>query len=353
MYCRVHKIKRLTYTRFVGSYSSRALSYFVVLVTVLMMGFLSVKVSAADYDVTATVPFDPPTIAAVFDPSLNGMTVNTNTTTVFGTCQFMAPTTIVSIWRTGSLIGSVNCEPSGTFSLSIPLNVGPNTLIAKSSSLSNNYGPDSSPIVINYTVASSPGTNTAPTPSTSAQTPTSSNPISQPASADSDLNITTPTPFVLLDDKKEASIQLVIKGGKGPYTVSINWGDGTTESSVVADLGTFSFKHAYETEGIYKVVASVMDVLGASKVYQFVVSATSLPGLPNLVTNSTNTTDDTLRLYMYSIGLIFLLVLILIVLTSFWLGRRYEYHELRDRLLERPKQQILKVRNRNSRNREL
>lgn len=315
----------------------------------LCFGMLTspIRASAVDYDVTATVPFSPPTIAAAFDASLSGKTVTTDTTSVFGSCQFMSPTTIVSIWRDGNLIGSVNCSSGGAFQLNIGLNLGSNTLIARTSSLSNNYGPDSSSIVMTYTIPSSPGNPNQPTP-TPTPTPTPSPPSSlapgpQSSSPASDLTITTPTPFVLLDDRKEAAIQIVIKGGKGPYNVSINWGDGTTESSVIADLGTFSFKHAYEAEGVYKVVATVMDVLGASEVYQFVVSATSLPGLSNLVTSSAGQTDTTLRLYMYVIGLIFLLFLIIIILTSFWLGRRYEYHELRDRLVVRPKQRILNV----------
>lgn len=301
------------------------------------MSLGSLRVMAADYDVTATVPFSPPTQPAVFDPSLQGKTVNTESTSVFGTCEHLTPTSIVSIWRAGNLIGSVNCEVSGTFQVSIQLLVGSNTLIARTSSLSNNYGPDSTPITITYVLPSSP--TPSPTPSASPSPAPPASP-SAPASG-SDLSITTPEPFVLLNEDNQAAIQVIVKGGKGPYTISINWGDGTTESSVVADIGTFAFKHDYESQGIYKVVATVMDVLGASEVYQFIVSATALSGLPGIGPNETGATENNLRLYMYILGSVFLLFLTLVVATSFWLGRRYEYHELKNRIITVPKQKFI------------
>lgn len=306
-----------------------------ILVSLSLAQVSVVPVFAADYQVTATVPFNPPAQPAVIDPALNGKTVDTALTLINGICEHVAPATIVSIWRDGTSIGSVNCELSGTFQLSVSLKVGSNTIIARSSSLSNDYGPDSSPVTINYTPPLvTPSPPTTPRPSTS--TPTSTDTVA------SDLTIGTPTPFVIMDEENAAAIQVIIKGGKGPYTVTINWGDGTTESSVVADLGTFSFKHQYADNGIYKVVATVTDVLGASEVYQFVVSALSLPSSESeRPANTTQPNDNGNTILYVVIGLIFVLFLILLLASTFWLGRRYEYRALKDVIIKQPSQRFL------------
>lgn len=276
------------------------------------------KAMAASYDVTASVAYPAPTQASVFDPSLNNSTSAVELLEVFGTCQYIAPASIVVIYRGSTKLGSVNCEPNGTFRMNVTLEPGENSLIARISNVSGNYGPDSTPIAVTYAPQSSgQGQSTVESPA-------------------SDLTITTPEAFTILDDENVGTIQVTVGGGRGPYTIAINWGDGTTESMVVPDAGTFSFRHTFESKGVFKVVATVTDVLGVSKVYQFIVTSTSVPATEQSTQKTVIVTEKSkIKWYVIALGGFILIAgLIIIGLTSFWLGRRYQYRKLQDRLVE-------------------
>ncbi len=276
------------------------------------------RVSAASYDVSASVAFPAPTQPAVFDNSLANAVSENEVFEVFGTCEYNPPTTIVVIMREVTILGSVNCESNGTFRLDVTLVRGNNNLIARSSSISGNYGPDSSPLSVSY----------APKPA---------EPGAPEASVDSDLTITSPEAFTSLDDENTGTIQITVGGGKGPYTIAINWGDGTTETLMVPDAGTFSFRHTFLSKGIFKVVATVTDVLGVSKVYQFIVSSMSLPSDATEVETSQPAViqkNEGMKWYVIAGGAALLATtLVIIGLSSFWLGRRYQYRKLKDRLI--------------------
>lgn len=301
-------------------------------VSIVLMGAAPSTVSAASYDVTASIPYPAPTTAAIIDPSLDGKDSPVDLFTVFGTCEHLSPASIVSLWRGLQLLGSVNCEPSGTFSLVITLISGANTIIARTSSLSENYGPDSTPVTISYTppLVVNPGQPTNTPPKTA-------QPSTDP------LFVTSPTPFEILHEDKGVTIKIVVSGGKGPYNISVNWGDGSTETSVVADIGSFSFKHVYEENGIYKVVATVTDVLGESKVYQFIVASTSVPQADSVEQKTDRqvvVADNGVQLLLVWTVILLILLLFLGMLTSFWLGRRYEYNELKDRTIARSRKRL-------------
>ena len=269
---------------------------------------------------TAAVAHATPSQAAVFDSSLNSARSAVELFEVFGTCEFVAPTSIVVIYRDATRLGSVNCEANGTFRMTITLIVGDNNLFARTSNVDGNYGPDSAPITVIY----------APQSSVSPNTP------KQEESQSSDLTITSPEPFSTLTDDNVSTIQVTVGGGSGPYTIAINWGDGSTETLVVPDPGTFSFRHTYVQGGIFKVVATVTDVLGVSKVYQFIVTSTSMPAdLQEPADAKPAAHKGGIKWYVLAAGTVVLLAgILLICLTSFWLGRRYQYRKLRDRLVD-------------------
>lgn len=274
--------------------------------------------SAASYDVSASVAFPAPAQPAIFDNLLANIVSENEVFQVFGSCEYNPPTTIVVIMRETTILGSVNCESNGTFRLDVTLVRGNNNLIARSSSISGNYGPDSSPLSVSY----------APRPV---------EPGAPEASVDSSLTITSPEAFTTLNDENIGTIQITVGGGRGPYTIAINWGDGTTETLMVPDAGTFSFRHTFLSTGIFKVVATVTDVLGVSKVYQFIVSSMSLPSdvaKVETVQPVTTQRNDGVKWYIIAGGVALLATaLIIIGLSSFWLGRRYQYRKLKDRLI--------------------
>jgi hypothetical protein len=286
---------------------------FISAVTVLLVLFAPLRGSAESYDVTAAVPFRVPDMAAVIDPSFQGMNTGSDVLEIFGTCQHVNPTSIVSIWRLGDLVGSVNCEANGTFRLNIGLSIGANSLIARSSNLEGSYGPDSGDVTVTYTLKT-PG---QPIPS-----------------GQSELELSSLTPYETLDESNGVTIQITVGGGQGPYTIVINWGDGSTETLLVDDPGTFSFKHVYVEPGIYKVVATVTDILGVSKVYQFIVASTSPPA-PETEEQKVSAVEKSdngfLKLLIHAGGLIAGLA---VLFSSFSFGRRYQFKKLEPRLRE-------------------
>ena len=228
-----------------------------VLRPIVLLAFLvlSVPAGATSYDVSAIVPYPAPTIAATIDSSLNGITVQSPVFRLFGTCQYLAPATIISIYRGVLPVGSTSCGVDGKFQIDVSLSEGANSILVRSSSITDGYGPDS--LVGSVTL-------TMPV-----ETPTQ---IAEKQKVSSDLLISTDTPFVALTElHRTATIGVVISGGDTPYTVQLNWGDGTIESRTVDAAGTYTFTHEYLKPGTYRAVAVVTDVKGAQREYYFAV----------------------------------------------------------------------------------
>ncbi len=287
-------------------------------ILVLMSVSFPLQAGADSYDVTASIPYPAPTIAAVIDPSFDGRAVESDVLEVFGTCQDIYPSSIVSLWRGGSLIGSVNCEANGTFRLNVSLLVGQNTIIARTSSLSNAFGPDSNATTVTYTPPA-PSQQTATNPTVPSQ---------------SQLEISSAEPFALLDDGNGVTIQIIVGGGLGPYTIVVNWGDGSTETLLVDDPGTFSFKHVFTDPGVYKVVATVTDILGVSKIYQFIVASTASPVASPVDKPTLEVVEESNKLLLYSVYGIILFLLLFVLVSSFLLGRRYQFKKMEAQIAE-------------------
>lgn len=223
------------------------------------------EASAASYDVNASVPFAAPTQAAVFTSGLDGATVTNAELVLTGACELRNPNTSVSIWRGGIVLGSAPCN--GSFSVSVVLQEGSNTLIARSASVSNNYGPDSTPISVTLQLPPTPTPNVPPQPGT----PITPTPETINAGAESALLVSPSQPYSVMNTENEIAMDIVVSGGRGPYTIQINWGDGVQETKVVEQLGLHRFTHVYSKPGTYTVKGAIRDVLGAVTTFTYAV----------------------------------------------------------------------------------
>lgn len=246
------------------------------------------QTNAGSYDVNARVNFPAPTQAAVIDSDLDNVTVENALFTIEGACEIGSPNFIVSIVRNSVAIGSANCDANGRFSVDVSLSSGLNTLIARSASISHLYGPDSSPINVTLnlpppvtpTDSSNPTTPESGTPTTNTNTPGSSsaakltpqqyNAINQ--GARKNLRINTTEAFSVINEDKSTSIDVIVEGGNSPYTITINWGDGSVDSKVVDQPGKYTFTHIYNKIASYRVTGEVRDVVGAITKFDYVVS---------------------------------------------------------------------------------
>lgn len=240
------------------------------LVIVAVLAFMVSPVKAVDYNVTATVPYDPPSIATSIHPTFNNLTVNNNQLVITGTCQVLNPAAIVSLWRQGSSIGSTICGAGGTFSIQVTLLEGANTLTPRTSNLNNLYGPDGAVITITLnTPVVQPPQNSNNTSSDTNSNPASSSPTAQ--TTISNLVISAKEPFNLLNTDNQVSVEIIVDGGNAPYVIRLNWGDGTSETKEVSASGTYVFTHTYDKEAVYQVKASVTDVLGSTSSHEFII----------------------------------------------------------------------------------
>jgi hypothetical protein len=103
---------------------------------------------AEAFDVTATVNAPPPTSPAVITSLSDQQHVNISQVTVSGTCGDGA---YVVLYRNGQLSGTAACI-AGTFSVQANLSLGANELQAKNYNITDNEGPQSTPIVVHYDI---------------------------------------------------------------------------------------------------------------------------------------------------------------------------------------------------------
>lgn len=271
--------------------------------------------SADDYQVSASVPYDPPITAPQIITPADGTIVTATTLAVEGTCQYNASGYVVSLWRSGLNIGGGLCQAGGTFSIVVSLTDGANVITPRSSTLLGAYGPDGTAVRVSYTAPKPTPENPAPGPSP--VPPKVPGPVDQGG-----LAVTSPQPFALIGtDSNTVTIEIVIQGGATPYTLTLNWGDGSTETKTLPAGGTYRFSHRYEQPSIYTVRASVTDVLGVTTEYRLPVVSTS-----KLVeqTGAEQQTNPKTGRSIRSDVVWLVCLIILVVISTFWLGSRYQ-----------------------------
>lgn len=297
-----------------------------------LLGSLPIsKAQAETYSVNAIVPYATPTQPATIQAPVTGSTVSAALQQVSGTCDVIAPVSVVSIWRDGTLLGSATCS-AGVYSLSVMLVVGQNSLVARTANANGVFGPDSLLSIVTYT----------PLPTIVTPLPTGQNQPANPsqqvtatnAGAQAGLSLTTQDPFSLITtDNTTATIRVVVGGGDNPYVLSLNWGDGSTETHAIDRAGTYEFTHSYRTQRGYTVFVRVRDVKGVYTEYVYAVvsnqsgatqrsTAGGKAGVPMKATDK-----GSKWVYGYYVGL--LLFILFLAVSTYRLGyrrakRRYE-----------------------------
>lgn len=254
------------------------------------------------YGLAATKTQEAPTSAATITTPGNGGSFSTSPITVSGVCQTGL---LVQIYNNSVMVGAVICT-NGSFSLQVSLFAGVNELTAIMYDDLEQAGPTSNIVTVNYT-------DTSFTAFGSLITLTSSyGRRAAPATS-------------------ELTWPLQLTGGTGPYAFSIDWGDGTpSELKSQALSGVVNISHIYKKAGIYLVNIKVTDVNGLSAFLQ-VVAVSS--GKVDASAGSGGTTADTGTPPPTILWLPTIIALILL-LPTYWLGRRSEVVSLNHKLLK-------------------
>ncbi len=180
--------------------------------------------------VTARNPAPIPTEPAVITNPTDGATISKSRVDVSGTCEVMDPAIIVVITDNDLEAGSTPCEPDGTFLISIAVGQGKQVLIARSLTITGDYGPDSEPVTIfrrNFVDVGA---------------------LTNDAGNGTPLVLTIDEPFITFGPAKDAIWLGSITGGTLPYHVHIVWDEGNAASDyTVKTSGQTHFVYHYRT----------------------------------------------------------------------------------------------------------
>lgn len=247
-------------------------------------------------------PTDAPTISIPGD----GAVFEEIPITVTGLCT---DDLLVRIFKNNVFGGSVMCE-DGSYTLQIDLFPGPNELVARQYDGLDQASPESNRVNVTYSID-------VPT------VPGSPDQVAQ--------RITLTSNFARrgVDPGQELIWPFTISGGSAPYAVSIDWGDGKNELLTRDSAGTWDAKHVYERPGVYRVIVKATDANGQSAFLQVVA-------IVNGADVSTASTDgDGATVIKTKVLWQPALIIFPLLLSSFWLGKKYQLKRTRYRMKHR------------------
>jgi hypothetical protein len=238
----------------------------------------------------------PPTQGATITVPGNGQTFTSTPIIVAGICP---KGLLVEIYKNNVFAGSVTCT-NGSFSLLVDLFDGRNDLVAKVFDSLNQAGPDSNTVSVTF------NTN---------------KPTVGPR-----ISLTTAYAKRGAVPNTTLTYPVTISGGLGPYAFSADWGDKTNP-----DLRSKPFagelipEHIYKQSGIYNVIFRATDASGNTAFLQVV-------GIGNGPIQQSNAQNNTNVIVQTKIIWWPLLIALVLIIISFWLGRRQQVEQIRIRL---------------------
>lgn len=243
----------------------------------------------------ATVPGAAPTQAATIAIPHTGQIFTSTPITVSGLCKSGL---LVKIFSNNIFVGSASCA-SGSYSLKVDLFSGRNDLVARIYDALDQAGPDSNVVSVTFNDA-------------------------QFIKFGSHVSVTSNYARRGANPGSVLSWPIIISGGRAPYAVSTDWGDGNgTDLRTTAFSGTLTLEHTYTQAGVYTIVVKVTDANNTAAYLQLVgVGNGAISGALN-GSNQTTTVTNNVVLWQP------LLLIIPLLLLTFWLGQRYELYAIR------------------------
>lgn len=252
------------------------------------------------YGLEATKKQAPPTQGATITVPGNGASFTTSPITVSGICP---NDLLVQVYNNGVMVGSTLCK-GGSFSLEVSLFAGTNELSAIVYDDLEQAGPTSNTVSVTYTDTR--------------------------FSAFGQL-ITLTSAYGRRSTPAGAQLDwpMQLSGGTGPYAFSIDWGDGAAAELKSQSLaGLVTIARAYKKAGIYQVNVKVTDVNGVSAFLQVVAVANG-----QVEENQAATDDGSSRVRTVIIWIPAVIALLLL-LPTYWLGKRSQLLILRNKMLK-------------------
>ena len=278
--------------------SYRGLAVVFVLAGAFMLGLAAVQRSAADtpFSVSAVVPVPVPKVGAVISlPQADSMLTSADNL-VAGSCPVASPQVAIVLLVDGTQAGSALCNDSNNFAMPMRFTPGEHTLVAQSYTLTGGKAPDSAPVQV-----------------TSRAT--------QPA-ASTNVTLTGTDPFNVLEGSLATAWDGTITGGKAPYHLIVDWGDGKSDRYTVT-LASQHLTHTYPSLQSYNARIAVSDDSGLSTQLQYATVAYTTPAQTPAATNAAPLFTPTVA------GLYGLFITVVSVSGIIWLEAKHALrHEL-------------------------
>lgn len=243
----------------------------------------------------------PPTTGATIAVPGNGQVFTDIPITVSGICPSGL---LVKLFKNNIFSGSAECT-NGSYSIETDLFIGQNELIAKVFDALDQPGPDSNIVVVTYE-------------------DNRSGAVSRPSLSSN---------FARRGANPGQTLRwpIILSGGQGPYAISVDWGDGTAPDLFSRDFpGTFDIEHIYERPGVYNIVIKVTDANGNAAFLQLVGVGSgplSQSDMGVAINEDGAGTQIVTRVLWQPAAL-----LIPLLVTTFWLGKRHELRTLRNKI---------------------
>ncbi len=291
--------------------SFAALFFITMLAGVVLTAFsLGAKADGGAVGVRAVVSGPAPQMPAVIETPRPGQSFTNVPVPVSGSCQAGL---IVKVMRGADMIGATRCTTAGRFSLMVDLQPGENRLVARTVDYNAQTGPDSGPVLVLYRPQQSAGTLASVLPIGAEGAPVT---IDAPQ-----VTIRSNVTHQSVTRGEETDWTVQVAGGRAPYAISWDWGDGRSDIASLADTGGYYARHIFTKPGTYPVIIKVSDADGRTAFLQLfaIVDDASTGAAAGLSSG-----DPWLNLPPWMLVAWPLYVLIVMMLLSFWLGERYE-----------------------------
>ncbi|HTE57732.1 MAG TPA: hypothetical protein VK694_03225 [Verrucomicrobiae bacterium] len=246
-----------------------------------------------------TISQPPPTRGATISVPSSGQSFSQIPITVSGLCP---GDLLVKIFKNNVFAGSAQCR-NGSYSVILDLFTGANELVARVYDALDQPGPDSNTVSVTFVDARA-NVTTRPT-------------------------LTSNFAKRGVNPKQELVWPIVLSGGSGPYAISVDWGDGKPPDLMSLGFpGPFNIKHAYDSAGVYNVVVKAVDRDGGTAFLQLVAVANGPLSQDQGQNKEEDKTGETKTVILWQPAAI----LIPMMLSTFWLGRKYELKYLKKKI---------------------
>ena len=306
-----------------------------IIILIVFGGWLvlsSLKVSAANYLVTATVPAPALTEPAIITSPADQTQFSSQPIMVSGTCP---SDSYVIISDNGGFSGVINCASDGTFSIQVGLLSGTNVLNAQDYNITDAAGPISANVTVYFTLPSQVSTTTTqPTTTVKTTTPIKTVPFSNTTQA---FVLRSTYHYQIFQVNQQLQIPVAIIGGVQPYGITVSWGDGQLSTLVRSSSGLFQISHVYtKTVGLvnYPVSVQAVDSVGQTAFIQLltVVRGSAAAAATTTTKSTKNNFLATIKQWLWLFWITWLLLVLVVV--SYWLGEREEYKKLKKRSIK-------------------